>query len=103
MFRYKTVYLLVLSVATSNSFDLVVARSKQCMKVASLSCKDFHSSIKHYDRPDDRLSSLVPHYSVHPLVDLEGGRKMRGEKEGTVTGKSIVLNGFEVGTESNTG
>lgn len=73
------------------------------MKVASLSSKDFHSSVKHYDRPDDRLSSLVPHYPVHTLVDLDGGRKMREEKEGTVTGKSIALNGFEVGTESNTG
>lgn len=103
MFRYKTVYLLVLSVATSNSFDLVVARSKQCMKVASLSSKDFHSSVKHNDRPNDRLSSLVPHYSVHPLVDLDRGREMREEKEGTVTGKSIPSNGFEVGTESNTG
>lgn len=103
MFRYKTMYLLVLSVATSNSFDLVVAGSKQCMKVASLFSKDFHSSVKHYDRPDDRLSSLVPHYSMHPLVDLDGGRKICEKKEGAVTGKSIALNGFEVGTESDTG
>lgn len=64
-------YLLVHFVTISYGFNVVAARSQQCMKVASFRSEDSHSSIKHDDRPGDRLSAAVSHYSVHPFVDLE--------------------------------
>lgn len=47
------------------------------MKVASFRSEDSHSSIKHDDRPGDRLSTAVSHYSVHPFVDLEERSKRK--------------------------
>lgn len=86
---YITVYLLtLLLVAISNSFNVVVARSQQCMEVAPLCSKDSHSPIQYNDCPNNRLSTLVPHYTTHPFVDLdwvemEGKLRLCGDGKNT--------------------
>lgn len=66
-------YLLtLLLVAIGDSFNVVVARCQQCMEVAALCSKDSHSPIQYDDRPNNRLSTLVPHHSTHPFMDLDG-------------------------------
>lgn len=71
MHIFWTAYLLVQFVTISYGFNVVVPGSQQCMKVASFSGEDSHSSIEHDHRSSDWLSIAVSHYSVHPFVDLE--------------------------------
>lgn len=78
---YITMYLLaLLLVAISDSFNVVVSWSQQCMEVAALRSKDSHSPIQYNDRPDNRLSTLVPHHTTNPFMHLDGvemERKLR--------------------------
>ena len=93
---YRTAYLLtLLLVAISNGFDVVVARSQQSVKVAPLCSKDPHSTIQHNDRPNNRLSTLVPRNATHPFMDL-GGEHMESKlrlynDEGNNNHKSSIL------------
>lgn len=76
---YRTVYLLtLLLVAISNSFNVVVAWSQQRMEVATLRSKDSHSPIQYNDRPNNRLSTFVPHHATNPFMDLQGA-EMEGK------------------------
>lgn len=70
--RYLTVYLLsLLLVAISDGFNVVVARGQECMEVSALYGKDSHSPIQYNDRPNNRLSTLVPDHTTHPFMDLD--------------------------------
>lgn len=84
-------YLLsLLLVAICNSFNIVVSRSQQGMKVSTLCGKDSDSSIQHNDCSNNWLSTPVSHHTTHPFMNLDVEEE--GNSFSVMLGKGMILN-----------